>query len=80
MRHREFKNPHPSHEFPSGIGEIIGAVLEAGLVLSSFRELEYANGFSPFKNMRNLGDRRFTMPRHMPNLPLMYALAARKPA
>ena len=75
-----FQNPHPSHEFQWGIGSIISAVLDAGLQLTSFRELEYANGFAPFKNMRNLGDRRFAMPPGAPNLPLMYALAARKPA
>jgi hypothetical protein len=49
------------------------------LLLSTFREFPYANGFAPFKGMRHLGEHRWALPAETPNLPLMYTLAARRP-
>ena len=76
----DFRNPHPVHEFPWGIGQIVSAVLGAGLELLTLEEFPYAEGHAPFKNMRHLGDQRWALPEGSPNMPLMYALSARKPA
>jgi SAM-dependent methyltransferase len=75
-----FRNPHRAHEFQWAIGDIVTAVLDAGLALTTLREYPYANGFAPFTGMRHLGEHRWVLPEGTPNLPLMYALAARKPA
>jgi SAM-dependent methyltransferase len=74
-----FRNPHRAHEFQWTIGEIVTAVLDAGLALTTLREFPYANGFAPFKGMRQHGADRWILPPETPNLPLMYALGARKP-
>ncbi len=76
---RDFKNPHPSHEFGWGVGEIVTAVLEAGLVVEVFREYPYTNGDPLYETMKDLPGRRKTTPEGMPNLPLMLGLVARKP-
>jgi SAM-dependent methyltransferase len=74
-----FLNPHPSHEFQRGIGDILGAVISAGLVMRDFREYEYTNGWKPFVEMKALPGRRWTMPEGKPSIPLMYGLTAEKP-
>jgi len=74
-----FKNPNPCYEFPWPVSEIITALLDAGLVLETFCEYPYANGFRPFPDMRDLPGRRTMPPESMPNMPLMYAISARKP-
>src|SRR5262245_13854825 len=73
---RDFRNPHRSHEFHWATSEVITALLEAGLVLEHFREYDYCYGFRPFKDMRYLGERRWTVPDGVPSIPLMYSLAA----
>jgi SAM-dependent methyltransferase len=75
---REFKNSHRSHEFGWGIGEVVTALLEAGLQLTALQEYPYSNGFKPFNEMRE-AERRWYLPEGTPNLPLMYAISARKP-
>jgi hypothetical protein len=75
---RDFKNPYPTHEFPWGIGEVVTALLEAGLALTALREYPYANGCRQFSNMRELPGHRMIPPEDVPNLPLMYGIAARK--
>ena len=75
---QNFKNPHPVHEFQWGIGEIVTAVLDAGLTLTTLEEFPYANGHKPFDAVRNIGNDRWSLPPDAPNIPLMYALAARK--
>lgn len=73
-----FRNPHPSYEFPRGLGEILGAVLQAGLTLAVFREYAYSNGWKPFATMQPLPGRRWTVPAGKPSLPLMYGIVAVK--
>jgi SAM-dependent methyltransferase len=73
-----FVNPHRGHEFQWGIGEIAAALLEAGLVITALREYPYANGAKLFDRMRELPGRRMVPPEEVPNLPLMYGIAARK--
>ena len=73
-----FRNPHPVHGFPWGLGDILGALLDAGLVIETFREYPYANGCRLFEGMRELPGRRMYPPEGMPSLPLMFGLAARR--
>ena len=73
-----FTNPHPSHEFTWGIGEIVTAFVHAGLALETLREYPYANGWSGFEGMVEREGRRFYPPPEIPNLPMMYSLVARK--
>jgi hypothetical protein len=75
-----FLNRQPSHEFHWATSEVVSALLDAGLALEHFREYDYCRGFRPFKEMKDLGERRFTVPDGMPSIPLMYSLVARKPA
>lgn len=71
-----FRNPCPSHEFGWGIGDILTAVLEAGLAITTFREYPYANGCKLYQGMRELPGRRMVPPEGFPNIPLMYGLVA----
>ncbi len=73
-----FRNPHPGHEFAWGLGDILSAVLDAGLRLTVFREYPYMNGDRMFADMRSLPGNRWAAPEHVPNIPLMFGLAAEK--
>ncbi|HEX7241161.1 MAG TPA: class I SAM-dependent methyltransferase [Longimicrobiaceae bacterium] len=73
----DFRNPHRSHEFAWGVGDVVTALLEAGLALEALREWPHSNGFRPFEGMRELPGRRFTVPEGVPAMPLMYGVAAR---
>lgn len=75
---KDFKNPHRVHEFTWGIGEIVSALLEAGLMLTSLKEYPYSWGFKPYENMQHV-DNRWYLPADQPNLPLMFSLTAQKP-
>ena len=74
---KDFKNPHRVHEFVWGIGDILTALLAAGLTLTSFQEYPYSNGFKPFTDMRNV-ERRWYLPADQPTIPLMYSITAQK--
>jgi SAM-dependent methyltransferase len=74
-----FKNPHRVYEFQWGIGEVVTALLEAGFQLTTLKEYPYTNAFTPFEHMREAGGGRWTLPPDQPNMPLMYAIAAKKP-
>ncbi|HEY2743062.1 MAG TPA: class I SAM-dependent methyltransferase, partial [Polyangia bacterium] len=76
---KDFKNPHVVWEFPHAISELVGAALAAGLRIEALREWPYANGFRPFKDMRELAGRRFALPEGKPELPLMLGMVAVKP-
>jgi SAM-dependent methyltransferase len=73
-----FVNPHPCAEFQRGVGDILGAVLAAGLQLAEFREYPYSNGWKPYSVMRSLPGRRWSVPTGKPSIPLMYGLVAGK--
>lgn len=74
----DFRNPHPAYEFQWGIGQILTALLQAGLQLRVFREYPYANGWKAFERMRRLSHRRWAAPEGMPELPLMFGVVAEK--
>jgi len=76
---RDFANPHPAHEFHWGVAEIITALLEAGLALEHFREYEYAT-CRIYDAMVELPERKWVLPEGAPRFPLMYSIAARRPA
>jgi SAM-dependent methyltransferase len=78
---RDFRNPHPTVEFPWGVGEVVQALIDGGLVVEVLREYLYSRGWKPFDDMRYDPERRrYYMPDGVPDLPLMYAVVARKPA
>lgn len=73
-----FVNPNPCYEFQRGTGEILGAVLKAGLCLKDYREYFHTNGWKPYHEMRELPGRRWTVGEGMPKIPLMYGVVAEK--
>jgi SAM-dependent methyltransferase len=75
----DFRNPHPTQEFSWSVGDILTAVLGAGLVLERVREYRHSNGCRLFADMRELPGRRFAMPTGAMDLPLMFGLVARRP-
>lgn len=77
---RDFKNSYSSHEFQWGIGEVVTAVLDAGLTLTSLKEYPYSNGAKQFDRMRELPGHHIVPPEDVPNLPLMFSLVATKNA
>jgi 2-polyprenyl-3-methyl-5-hydroxy-6-metoxy-1,4-benzoquinol methylase len=78
---KDFANPHPSFEFMWGIGEVVQAVVDAGLRMETLREYPYSNGWAPYHGMRaDLESRRFFPPEGVPSIPLMYGLTATRTA
>jgi SAM-dependent methyltransferase len=75
---KDFKNPHPTYQFSWGIGDLVTALIEAGLTITVLREYPYANGCQQFDGMREIEGQRMIPPEGMPNVPLMYSIAARK--
>jgi SAM-dependent methyltransferase len=71
-----FSNPYPSHEFQWTIGDILTAVVEAGLRIKSFQEYPYSNGAKLRPGMVLGQKNRYYLPDHLPQLPLMYGLKA----
>jgi SAM-dependent methyltransferase len=76
---KDFVNPHRVHEFFWGVSDVITALIDAGLVIETFKEHPYSNGAKLFENMRQIPGRRWAMPEGVPDIPIMYSLAARKP-
>jgi SAM-dependent methyltransferase len=72
----DFKNPHGDWSVDWGIGEVLGAVLAAGLRIETFREYPYSNGCKLLDEMVVTEGNRFTLPPGVPALPLMFSLAA----
>lgn len=75
---QDFTNPYRAYRFPWGIGEIITALVEAGLRLQLLKEYPHANSDKPFLQMENTGHSWF-LPEDQPTMPLMYAIVASKP-
>ena len=73
----DFVNPYPGVEYQWGIGEMVMALLDAGLSLCHLREYNYCNGFKPIPDMRGLGGRRYGPPEDAPQqIPMMFSLVA----
>jgi SAM-dependent methyltransferase len=75
----DFTNPHPGHEWHWGLGEIVTALLDAGLALTTLREYPYANGARLFAGMREGPGKRMYPPEGTPSLPLMFGVVAQRP-
>ncbi len=73
-----FSNPVTCHEFAWGVGDIVMALLGAGLTLTMLREYPFANGCKQFERMRELPGRRMVPPEDIPSMPLMLGVVARK--
>ncbi|MDY7095946.1 MAG: class I SAM-dependent methyltransferase [Acidobacteriota bacterium] len=76
---QDFTNPHPTYEFQWSVGQVLTAILEAGLTLKVVQELPYSNGWKMFENMLDVGNRRFALPPEEPQLPLLLSVLAVKP-
>ncbi|HEX5869973.1 MAG TPA: class I SAM-dependent methyltransferase [Longimicrobium sp.] len=72
----EFANPHRSFDFQWGVYEVAQALIDAGLRIERLREWPYSNGWTPYRGMREEPGRRFRTPEGVPDLPLMYGIAA----
>lgn len=73
-----FENKQTAYEFAWGIGDILTALLEAGLILEQFTEYAHLNGWQRFPEMQNEG-RKWYFPDDKPILPNMFSIIARKP-
>ena len=73
-----FRNPHPTYEFTWGLGDVVQALIDAGLRMDVLREWPYCNGWKPFDDMRPEPGRRWRLPDGVPAIPLMFGLVARK--
>ena len=67
-----------THEWNHGLGEIVGAVLEAGLVLVGLEEHQSVPWEALPGRMEPVGD-EFRLVEHRERVPLTYTLQARKP-
>jgi SAM-dependent methyltransferase len=71
---------HPvSYEWNHGLGEIVQAVLDAGLVVTRLVEHDFCE-WQGLPQMVLGADRKWRMPDHGECVPLMYTLEARKPS
>ncbi|HEX8857177.1 MAG TPA: class I SAM-dependent methyltransferase [Thermoleophilaceae bacterium] len=72
----KFSNPHPAHAFDWNLGDVVTALIEAGLRIELVREYPYSNGDKIYPRMRELPGNRFASPDGMPELPFMFAVTA----
>jgi SAM-dependent methyltransferase len=73
---KPFVNPHATQEFAWGVGELVSAMVNAGLRIEAVREWPYSNGWRPVPGMRPLPGNRFTVGEGVPELPLMLGIVA----
>ena len=74
----KFKNPHATQEFAWSVGELVSAMVDAGLRIETLREWPYTNGWRPIAGMRPLAGNRFTVAEGMSEVPLMLGVVASK--
>lgn len=75
---KDFVNPYPANEFQWTLSEIISAILEAGLILRTFKEYPFSNGAKLFHGMQERQGGRMYPPPDLPSIPLMFGLVAEK--
>jgi SAM-dependent methyltransferase len=75
---RDFENPEGCYLFRWGLGEVVTALAEAGLRITVLEEYPYANGERKFAGMRELPGKRMVPPEHIPMVPLMYGIRAKR--
>jgi SAM-dependent methyltransferase len=69
---------HPSYEWEWSVGDILNALLRAGLLLESFNEYDRLF-FKYFPSMESCMERWYCLPQYAGKLPLLFTLRARKP-
>lgn len=75
---QNFVNPHPCVEFQWTIGDILSAILAAGLRIEHFCEYPYSNGCKFFDNQVRDERDRWHLPPEAAAIPQMYSVVARK--
>jgi SAM-dependent methyltransferase len=65
-----------SHEWPYALSNIIGALLDAGLQLESFREFPWTS-YPALPILEKEGDDRWVLPNYPGGFPLMFSIKAR---
>lgn len=75
---QQFVNTERAHLFQWGVGEVVTALAQAGLRIEALHEYTFINGERPFATMRELPNHRLAAPDGMPQIPLMYGIAATK--
>jgi len=76
---QDFHNPFGGVEYQWGIADVIMGLVSAGLTLTDIKEYPYCNGAIFYPDMRNLGNRRYGMPKDRPqNFPMMFSIVAEK--
>lgn len=73
-------NTIPAYSWQHGFGEILEALARAGFQLEHIREYPYANGCKVTAALVPGADRRWEWPAGIARTPLMYGIAARRPA
>jgi SAM-dependent methyltransferase len=69
-----------SYQWTHGLGDVVSAIVDAGLVVESLHELDHTLFQRwPFL-VHDPATRTYRMPDDKPSLPLMYSIRARKPA
>jgi hypothetical protein len=76
---KDFVNPNPCNEWTWSIQDILQSVIQAGLLISEFREYPYSNGAKLLDGMIEKPGRRMYPPAHLPALPLRFGMVAQKP-
>ena len=68
-----------TYEWTHGLGEVVTAVIAAGLRLEFLHEFDYT-GFPRWPFLEKTADEIYRLPAGMPSIPLAYSLKAWKPA
>jgi SAM-dependent methyltransferase len=76
---QDFQNSCPCHEFQWTLADIVTALLEAGLAITTLKEYPYSNGAKLCQGMRETPGKRMIQPERLPSLPLMFGIVAQKP-
>ena len=75
---RGFQNSEPCYLFRWRLGEVVTALAEGGLRITTLEEYSYSNGERHFAEMRELPGRQMVPPEGVPAVPLMYGISAEK--
>lgn len=73
-------NAEPAYSWQYGLGQIVSALVGAGLQLEVLEEYPHANGCRLLKGLVEGPGRQWCWPAGQPRLPLMFGLRVRKPA
>ena len=72
-------NTIPATSYQRSLGDIVTAIVQAGLRLEVLREHGHSNGLRYSERFVALEGRRFALPPEVARVPLMFSLRARKP-